>query len=45
MPKTFELEKPRKASFLWEKEKELFKKSAIKYQPLFPENCAYYTSA
>ena len=43
--KTFELEKPRKASFLWEQEKELFKKSAIKYQPLFPENCAYFTSA
>ena len=43
--KTFELEKPRKASFLWEQEKELFKKSAIKYQPLFPENCSYFTSA
>lgn len=40
--KTLKLEKPRKVSPLWEEEKKIFKESAKKYQPLFPENCAFF---
>lgn len=40
--KTLKLETPRKVLSSWNKEQELFKESAEKYQPLFPENCAFF---